>query len=45
MTVTRSKPPLAGAEAELLLHMIDEAARPSGHADMLREQLDGQTGV
>jgi hypothetical protein len=26
------------------LHMIDEYARHLGHADLLREQIDGATG-
>ena len=28
----------------ILLHMIEETARHAGHADILREQLDGVTG-
>ncbi|MFB4295443.1 DinB family protein [Actinomadura sp. NTSP31] len=28
----------------LLVHMIEETARHAGHADILREQLDGATG-
>jgi hypothetical protein len=28
----------------LLLHMIEEYARHNGHADLLREAIDGQTG-
>jgi uncharacterized damage-inducible protein DinB len=28
----------------LLVHMVEETARHAGHADILREQLDGQTG-
>ena len=28
----------------LLLHMIEETARHNGHADLLREAVDGQTG-
>lgn len=28
----------------ILLHMIEETARHAGHADILREQLDGTTG-
>lgn len=28
----------------LLLHMIEETARHNGHADLLREAIDGQTG-
>jgi len=29
----------------ILLHMIEETARHNGHLDILREQLDGATGV
>jgi len=25
-------------------HMLEEVARHAGHADILREQIDGQTG-
>ncbi len=28
----------------ILLHMIEETARHAGHADLLREAIDGQTG-
>ncbi|WP_338767083.1 DinB family protein [Nocardia vulneris] len=28
----------------ILLHMIEEYARHNGHADLLREAIDGQTG-
>ncbi len=28
----------------LYLHMIEEYARHNGHADLLRERIDGQTG-
>jgi hypothetical protein len=28
----------------LLVHMIEETARHAGHADILREQIDGATG-
>jgi len=28
----------------LLVHMIEEYARHNGHADFLREQIDGSTG-
>lgn len=28
----------------ILLHMIEETARHAGHADILREQVDGATG-
>lgn len=36
-----------GAEVNLraiLLHMIQETARHNGHADILRETIDGTTG-
>jgi uncharacterized damage-inducible protein DinB len=29
---------------ELLVHMIEEYARHNGHADLLRERIDGRTG-
>ncbi len=28
----------------ILVHMIEETARHAGHADLLRERLDGSTG-
>ena len=28
----------------VLCHMIEEYARHNGHADLLREAIDGQTG-
>jgi hypothetical protein len=28
----------------ILLHMIEETARHAGHADIIREQLDGSVG-
>ncbi len=28
----------------LLVHMVEETARHAGHADILREQIDGETG-
>jgi hypothetical protein len=28
----------------ILLHMIEEYARHNGHADLIRESVDGQTG-
>lgn len=28
----------------ILLHMIEETARYNGHADLLRESIDGVTG-
>lgn len=29
----------------VVVHMIEETARHAGHMDIIREQLDGQTGV
>jgi hypothetical protein len=29
---------------EVLVHMIEEDARHSGHADFLRERIDGRVG-
>lgn len=29
----------------IVLHMIEELARHNGHADIIREQIDGATGV
>lgn len=40
--------PLAGLEVSLrwvLIHMIEEYARHNGHADILRERIDGVTGA
>jgi len=28
----------------VLVHMIEETGRHTGHADILREQIDGSTG-
>jgi hypothetical protein len=28
----------------IILHMIEEYARHNGHADLLRESIDGETG-
>ncbi|MDF2265363.1 DinB family protein [Streptomyces coacervatus] len=39
--------PMAGLEVSLrwvLIHMIEEYARHNGHADILRERIDGVTG-
>jgi hypothetical protein len=30
---------------EVLVHMIEEYARHNGHADLLRERIDGRIGV
>lgn len=40
--------PMTGIEVSLrwvLLHLIEEYARRNGHADILRERIDGATGV
>ncbi|MFC4501840.1 MULTISPECIES: DinB family protein [Streptomyces] len=40
--------PLAGVEVSLrwiLIHLIEEYARHNGHADILRERIDGVTGA
>lgn len=40
--------PMAGMEVALrwvFLHMIEEYARHNGHADILRERIDGVTGA
>ncbi|MFF1544496.1 DinB family protein [Streptomyces sp. NPDC058291] len=40
--------PMAGREVSLrwvLVHMIEEYARHNGHADLLRERIDGVTGA
>ncbi len=29
----------------IVAHMIEETARHAGHADILREQIDGATGL
>jgi Protein of unknown function (DUF664) len=39
-TLGRTKVPLR----EVLVHMIEEYARHCGHADFLRERIDGGTG-
>jgi hypothetical protein len=41
------RPPRRGPAPTMrwtLVHMIDETARHAGHADILREQIDGSTG-
>ena len=30
---------------EVLVHLVEEYARHNGHADFLRERIDGQVGV
>ena len=45
-TVTNRRGPAAIFTLRwILAHMIEETARHNGHADILREQLDGTTGV
>ena len=44
---TRSAPQRRGDDVSLrwiLVHMIEEYARHNGHADLLRERIDGATG-
>jgi uncharacterized damage-inducible protein DinB len=38
------KPPPAMSLRWILVHMIEEYARHNGHADLLREAVDGETG-
>ncbi|MFD9902870.1 DinB family protein [Streptomyces sp. NPDC059063] len=41
------RPPRRGAAPSMrwvLVHMIEETGRHAGHADILREQIDGSTG-
>jgi uncharacterized damage-inducible protein DinB len=33
------------AVREVLMHMVEEYARHCGHADLLRERIDGRVGV
>jgi len=33
-----------GCRSAVLLHMIEETARHAGHADIIRETLDGSRG-
>jgi hypothetical protein len=41
-----SLPALAGRNLRwVLLHMIEETARHAGHADIIRESLDGSRGI
>lgn len=34
-----------GAKREVLVHLVEEYARHAGHADLLRERIDGRTGL
>ncbi len=51
--VTSDGPMLAWARTDIiecnvryvLLHMIEETARHAGHADIIRETLDGSRGI
>ncbi len=36
--------PATDDPAVILVHMIEEYARHNGHADLLREAVDGETG-
>lgn len=38
------RPPYATDERTSLLAFLEETARHAGHADLLREELDGATG-
>lgn len=38
------KPEFEGTMRWILVHMIEETARHNGHADILREMIDGVTG-
>ncbi|WP_405019503.1 DinB family protein [Kitasatospora sp. NBC_00070] len=39
-------PKMAGRNLRwVMLHMIEETARHAGHADIIRETLDGETGI
>ncbi|MEN3612421.1 DinB family protein [Plantactinospora sp. ZYX-F-223] len=47
LTLPAPRPPgrgLAPSMRWVLTHMIEETGRHAGHADILREQLDGSTG-
>ena len=39
-----ARPQAAPAMRWILVHMIEETGRHAGHADILREQIDGATG-
>lgn len=46
--IPEGAPAMAGAEVSLrwiLVHLIEEYARHNGHADLLRERIDGTTGA
>jgi len=47
LTRAAPRPPgraMAPSRRWVLVHMIEETARHAGHADILREQIDGTTG-
>jgi uncharacterized protein DUF664 len=47
LTLDAPRPPgrnLPPTRRWVLVHMIEETARHAGHADILREQIDGSTG-
>jgi hypothetical protein len=49
MKTERVDPPLQGRHGRyslrwILVHMIEEYARHNGHADLIRERIDGATG-
>ena len=41
---TGARPPGKGALRRTIVHMIEECARHCGHADLLRQAIDGTTG-
>ncbi|GAA1936884.1 DinB family protein [Streptomyces durmitorensis] len=47
LTLPSPRPPRRGPTPSMrwvLVHMIEETGRHAGHADILREQIDGSTG-
>ncbi|MEU5950862.1 DinB family protein [Streptomyces sp. NPDC047525] len=47
LTLPSPRPPRRGPAPSMrwvLVHMIEETGRHAGHADILREQIDGSTG-
>jgi hypothetical protein len=47
LTLPAPRPPRRGSAPSMrwvLVHMIEETGRHAGHADILREQIDGSTG-
>ena len=47
LSLPAPRPPRRGAPPTMrwvLVHMIEETGRHAGHADILREQIDGATG-